>query len=448
MKKLYWLLYLLLLSPSLMLAQDAEAFSLEDAVNYAERNSNEVKKAAMDVAHSKAEVREYTAIGIPKINGKVDYNYYAQIPTQLIPAETFAPPGTPIPAGEEYIEAQFGTKHSLAASVTLSTLVFDGSYFIALKATKGLLDMSKKQGQLAKHNLKYPVQKAYLTVLIAVENKAVLEKNISNIQKMLEETTAYFENGLVEQLDIERLELSKANLEMELSIVERQVELAFNVLKFQMNYPIEKEIVITDKLEALLKDIPTEDLDGDINFANRMELDVLNYSEHLSGLNVKRYQMGYLPSLSAFVTHQQQLQRDDLFDTDAPGFFPTTIIGATLNVPIFDGFDKSAKIQKAKIEKDQVTLQIKEFKRGMQLEVVNARAIYTNAKLRLENQSKNVALAEKILGVTKTKYKEGVGSSLEVTQAEQELYRSQANYMNALYDVVSATVDLNKALGK
>lgn len=448
MKKLYWLLYLLLLSPSLMQAQDAEAFSLEDAVNYAERNSNEMKKAAMEIAHAKAQVKEYTAIGIPKINGKVDYNYYVQLPTQLIPAETFAPPGTPIPPGEEYIEAQFGTKNNLTASITLSTLVVDGSYFIALKATKGLLGMTKKQGDLAKHNLKYPVQKAYLTVLIAVENKAVLEKNINNVQKMLEETTAYFENGLVEQLDIERLELSKANLETELSIVERQVELAFNVLKFQMNYPIEQEIIITDKLEDLLKDIPTEDLDGEIDFTQRMELDVLNYSEHLSGLNIKRYQMGYLPSLSAFATHQQQLQRDDLFDKNAPGFFPTTIIGASLNVPIFDGFDKSAKIQKAKIEKDQVTLQIKEFKRGMQLEVINARAVYRNAKQRLENQKKNVALAEKIQAVTKTKYKEGVGSSLEITQAEQELYRTQANYMNALYDVVSATVDLNKALGK
>ncbi|MCP4443528.1 MAG: TolC family protein [Aureispira sp.] len=448
MRKLYWLLCVFLLSPYLMQAQDGEAFSLEDAVNYAERNSNEVKDAALDVAHSKAQVKEYVSIGIPKISAKVEYNYFLQIPTQLIPAETFAPPGAPIPPGEEYIEAQFGTKNNLTGSVTLSSLVFDGSYFVGLKASKGLLEMTKRQADLTRHNIKYPVQKAYLTVLIAIENRAVLVNNISNIQKMLDETIAYFENGLVEQLDVERLELSKANLETELSMVDRQVELAHNVLKFQMNYPIDQKITLTDKLETLLKEVPKEDLEGDIDFKNRIELDVLQRSEHLNNLNVKRYQMGYLPSLSAFAMHQQQLQRDNLFDNDAPGFFPTTIIGATLNIPIFDGLEKSAKIQKTKIERDKISLQIKDFKRGTELEVTNARAVYINAKQRLASQEKNVALAEKILGVTKTKYKEGVGSSLEITQAEQELYRTQANYMNALYDVVAATVDLNKSLGK
>lgn len=142
------------------------------------------------------------------------------------------------------------------------------------------------------------------------------------------------------------------------------------------------------------------------------------------------------------------MQRDDLFDGNSPGFFPTTIVGLQLNVPIFDGLDKAAKIKKSRIDVEKFKLQLQDLERGIELEVKNTRAAYKNAQIRLENQDKNVALAQKILNTTRIKYKEGVGSSLEMTQAEQELYRTQANRMNALYELVVAKADLDKALGK
>lgn len=430
-----------------MQAQNVEEFSLSEAVGYAQAKSNSVRDAQLDIARAKADVQEYTAIGVPKVNAKVDYNYFIDIPVSLIPNDAFAIPGGP-PPEPGFSEVQFGTRHNLTPSITVSTLVLDGSYFVGLKASRGLLDMTKRQADLKEYDIKYNVVQAYLQALLVEENKDVLLLNIENLKKIRYETNAFYENGMVERLDVDRLDLSLSNLQVQLETLKRQMQLAKNVLKFQMNYPLEDSIVLTERLEDVMALVEMADLEGDIEYSRRIETDILRRTIELNELNIKRFHMGYLPNLTAFFTHQQQLQRNDLFDGDEPGFFPTTIVGATLNVPIFDGLDKAAKIKRARIDVAKFKLQLTDLERGIQLEVINARANYINAKERLENQDENLALAERILETTRIKYREGVGSSLEMTQAEQELYQTQANRLNALYDLVLAKAALDKALGK
>ena len=438
-----------------------EPYSMKEAIAYAQQKSISIQQANLDLARAKQQVREYTSIGLPQVNGKIEYNYNINLPTQYLPdfitpavvgtLEGFqlVPPGTTagLPEGEPQA-AQFGVKNSLTMGASVNQLIFDGSYFVGLKAAKGLVEMTQKQTQLSKYDIEYNVKKSYLTVLIAEENKKVLLRNIENLEKLYLETKAYYENGFTELLDVDRLDLSLANLKSEANMVDRQVELAYNVLKFQMNYPLEEPIALTDSLASLMTEPNVEDLTGAINLDNRWELKIMKQNEYLNELNVQRYKMGYAPSLSAFFVHQYQLQRNDLFDTNEGKFTPITIVGASLNVPIFDGFNKDAKIKMAKIDQSKISLQIKQFKLATELQVTNARAIYNNAKQRLDNQSKNLKLAERILNTTKIKYREGIGSSMEISTAEQELYRTQSNYLNALYDVVIAIADLDKALGK
>lgn len=444
------LLFLGLVPAVSSLAQEdteAELFTLEEAISYATSNHTSVQKIKYDLEYSRAQLKEYTAVGIPKVTAKLDYNYFIHLPTSLIPASAFAPPGTPVDENE-YIEAQFGTRNQLTADVTLSTLVFNTSYFIGLKASQSLIELTRKQGNITIQELKYNVRNAYLTVLIAAENKEILEKNIENLKKTLRETQDFYENGLVELLDVDRLKLSLANLEAELGVVNRQVELARNVLKFQMNYPLENPIELSDNLEKLMIIADEEDLDGKIPFGSRPELAVLKQSKYLNELNLKRYKMNYVPSLSAFISHQQTLQRNNLFDGKAPGFFPTTVLGFSLNIPIFDGLDSKAKVEMTEIDIKRINLQMTEFKNGMSSQVYNARTNYRNAQERFDNQKKSLDLAERILNTTKIKYNEGVGSSLELVQAERDLYTTQANYINALYDFVVAKTSLDQALGK
>jgi outer membrane protein len=455
------LVFLTLLFGSNLIAQEAQIFSIEDAVKYAQENSISVKQSKLDFDRSKQQVREYTSIGLPKASLSAEYNYNINLPTQLLPdfltpavvgtleAFQIVPAGTGanLPEGQPQ-PVQFGTKQNLRMGLNINSLVFDGSYFVGLKAAKGLVQMTSKQTDLSLQQIKHNVKKSYLTVLVAEENRKTLLKNVENLEKLLKETKAFKESGLVEQLDVDRLELSLSNLKSEYEMVGRQVDLAYNVLKFQMNFPIYEAISLSDSLGAMLEEPSDADLNEKPNFDNRFEVQILKQSEYLNELNVKRYKMGYAPSMSAFFTHQYQIQRNNLFEKDEAGFFPITIIGASLNVPLFDGFEKDSRIKMAEIDRKKINLQLKQFELASTLELENARVAYKNAKERLTNQQKNQDLANKILNTTKIKYKEGIGSSMEITTAEQELYRTQANYMNAVYDVAVAKADLDRILGK
>jgi outer membrane protein TolC len=455
------LVFLAMLGLTSLSAQEVQIFSIEDAIKYAQEKSISVQQSKLDLDRSKQQVREYTSIGLPQASVNIEYNYNINLPTQLLPdfltpavvgtleAFQLVPAGTGanLPEGQPQ-PVQFGTKNSLRAGFNVNQLVFDGSYFVGLKAAKGLVQMTTKQTDLSMQQIKNNVKKSYLTVLIAQENRKILFKNIENLEKLLKETKAFKESGLIEQLDVDRLDLSLSNLKSENEMVGRQVELAYNVLKFQMNFPLDQAISLSDSLNSMMEEPAEGDLSGKPNFDNRFEAQILKQSEYLNELNVKRYKMGYAPSVSAFFTHQYQIQRNNLFDKDEAGFFPISIIGASVNVPIFDGFNKDSKIKMAEIDRKKINLQLKQFELASTLELENARVAYKNAKERLNNQQKNLALAERILNTTKVKYKEGIGSSMEITTAEQELYRTQANYMNALYDVAVAIADLERILGK
>ena len=428
-----------------LFGQTTDVFSLSESIQYANENSSVVKTSNLQIESAKAQVLEYKSIGIPKANIGVDYNYYLQLPTQLIPADAFLLPGMP-PPQDKYLEAQFGTKNNLNLSFNLNTLIFDGSYFVGLRAANGLLRLTRKQAEYEQYEIKDQITKAYLAVLLVEESNLIIDRNINNLLSLFEETNALWQNGLVERLDVDRLSLSLSNLNQEKEILQRQLDLAKTALKFQMNYPLEANITLSDSLESLLVSITDRSADGlDIN--NRLEKQIMDQNLYLNELNTKRFKAGYVPTLRAFALHQQTLQRDDLFDGDAPGFFPATILGVQLNVPVFDGMEKTAKIRKSKIDEELIKIQISDFERSVELQVRNAKTNLSNAKARLATQKENETLAQKILNTTMIKYKEGVGSSLEISQAEQELYRTQSAKITALYELIVAKTELEKALG-
>lgn len=428
-----------------LFGQTTDVFSLSESIQYANENSSVVKTSNLQIESAKAQVLEYKSIGIPKANIGVDYNYYLQLPTQLIPADAFLLPGMP-PPQDKYLEAQFGTKNNLNLSFNLNTLIFDGSYFVGLRAANGLLRLTRKQAEYEQYEIKDQITKAYLAVLLVEESNLIIDRNINNLLSLFEETNALWQNGLVERLDVDRLSLSLSNLNQEKEILQRQLDLAKTALKFQMNYPLDANITLSDSLESLLVSITDRSADGlDIN--NRLEKQIMDQNLYLNELNTKRFKAGYVPTLRAFALHQQTLQRDDLFDGDAPGFFPATILGVQLNVPVFDGMEKTAKIRKSKIDEELIKIQISDFERSVELQVRNAKTNLSNAKARLATQKENESLAQKILNTTMIKYKEGVGSSLEISQAEQELYRTQSAKITALYELIVAKTELEKALG-
>lgn len=441
-----WIPYRILTGILLLVSLGAnaqEAFTIDQAVEFAVANSAQTQIKQLELAKADAQIKEFRATGLPQLNGSVNYQHFLNLPTSLLPAEIFG--------GEAgtFAEVQFGLSNNLTAGAELSTLIFDGSFFTGLKAQRIYKDLIYKQTDQSEFEIKKNVTKAYLGVIIAERNKKILEKNVENLEKTLSETEVIFENGFAEKLDVSRLQLSFDNLNTEITRIDRLINLSKNVLKFQMNYPMEKPIVLSESLDDLADLVFMEevDLDSKIDISKRPEFGVLAVGEQLNELNIEALRRGYLPSLVGFANAQTAIQRNNLFNEDEPGFFPTTIVGLALSVPIWDSFSKRSKIQQAKVDLEIAKVQKSEFERAVNLEVYNARLNYENSMNQVNSRKRSENLANEIYKTAQIKFKEGVGSSLELVQAEQNLYSAQANYASALYDLVVAKTDLDLALG-
>lgn len=426
---------------NLSYAQGPTEMSLQNAIDYALENSIDMRLANIEIADADQQILENRAIGLPQVSAGVDYQYFLQIPASVVDLSNFDPT---LPEGT-FEKLEFGLKNNLTANITASALLFDASYLTALKAARTYRDYVQRDRERVRYEVENKVIEAYLPALILEESKKTLLKNIDNLGKLLAETQAIYKEGFAEQLDVDRLELSLSNLRTEVDNIDRQKDIIYNVLKFQMGYPINEPIIAVDNIEALFEPASNEELTAAVDYSQRPEVQVVEMGIQLNELNVELNKAGYLPSLGAFLTYQQSAQGNNLFDN--PIWVPSAIVGLQLNVPIFDGFSKRSKINRAKLDLEEAQQQKEQLERSISLEVANARTNYINALERAQSQNKNVSLAERIYDTTQIKYREGVGSSVEVTQAEQSLYETQQNYTQARYDLLVAKMALEKALG-
>ncbi len=436
------LLLLLFLSSfgTFAIAQNTKSFSLDEAIRYATQNSLEVKNSQIDIADAEQQIEENRAFGLPTVSANLGYNYYFKLPISLVPAEFIGgPPG-------EFAELAFGTKNNISAGIEARSLIFDWSYLTALKAARSYRDFAQQQRTQTEATVKNQIRTAYLPPLILEETKATLAKNIENIKKLRFETSEMYKAGFVEQLDVDRLDLTIANLETDLSNLDRQKELAYNVLKMAMNYPMNENIEATDNLNQLLTEASAEDLEGKINFTNRAEYQTALMSKGLNELNISYVKSTYYPNVAGFAQYTKNGQSDDFFNNNI--WTDLGIIGLQASIPIYGGGAKNAKLQRAKLDLEKTNNQIAALERVIWMEVGNARIAYQSAKNRVASQEKNLELAQRIYDTTQIKYREGIGSSLEISSAEQSLFQSQQNLIQARYELLQAKVELDIALGK
>ena len=453
------ILFFLFIGSQINVLTAQQSFSLDQAVEYAVRHSPTLEINDLEKADAEAQIKERLSVGMPKLNGTAGYTYNIQIPQQ--PVADFITPALygvlfqeglvePFDLGEPAtFPLGFGLKHTVEAGLSMQTLLFDGSFLYSIKAAREYRNYVDKQAQQTRYEIKSNVVKSYLPVLVAEKNKDILDKNIANLENSLRETKIIYENGFVEKLDVDRLELSLENLRTERKKIDQVVTVTLNALKYQMGYPVNKDIEVEDDLDVLVAGLIAEkvDIEKEENLSKRPEIAIIEEGDKLNDINIKAIKAGYYPSLSGFAAHQQTLYRDKLFDSKESDWIPATFVGVNLNVPIFDGFEKKAKLQRALVSQRKNQIQLEEFKRGVQLQVVNAKINFSNTQQTAMNAKKTFELSERIHETTKIKYREGVGSSVEVMQAEREMYTAQSNYINALYSLLVAKTDLDIALG-
>jgi len=430
-----------------------QQLSLEKALSMAMQQNADVTNATLDVQGSKEEVKSIIATGLPQISATGNFTHNVQIAAQQLP--DFISPAvygvliqegllTPdkFQAGQPQT-LQFGAPSSITAMANLNQLLFDGTYFLGLKAAKQYVKMSELVQENTEITVSNTVKKAYYAALITGQNADLLQESLVNLNKTLKETKAMYDAGFVEKLDVDRLEFAKSNLETQINNIQVQKQIMMYMLKvsigMDVNTPIEltEELVLPGTIEA-----------NNYSVDSRIETKIIQQKMVLDSLNIKRYKVGYYPSLRLNASYQQNTFAESAeFQGLGNTWNPGTWYGINLSVPIFDGFYKKAKISQAKVEyaKDKNTLQ--NTRNQLMYQVEQARLNLEIKKRNLENQEKNKALAAEIYKTSKIKFDEGVGSSFELIQAETDKTDAEVAYSNALYELIVAFIDLETALG-
>jgi outer membrane protein TolC len=337
--------------------------------------------ASIDEEIAKNTVKRTIGIGLPQLNGNVNFQDFLKIPTNLLPGEIFGKPGTQIPA-------QFGVQYQSSFGLELNQLLFDGSYLVGLEASKTYKELSNKNLKRSRIETAVGVTKAYYSVLVSNEQLSLLDANIERLKKSLNDTKALFANGFVEKIDVDRLTVLNNNLETERGNVIRLLELNLNLLKFQMGMNIQFKLVLKDSIGSLqvAEFLTVKDTSA---YQERIEYSLLETQKKLNELDLKRYKSLFLPSLSAFGTTSRSLQSNDFLNlTDRS--FPATIIGFRLSVPLLSGGVKTYQVRNAKLEVLKTENNLINLRNGINLEVEQAQTVYRNGLKSLENQKRNM----------------------------------------------------------
>lgn len=422
-------------------AQTVNEFTVQQSVDYAMKNSVQVRNALLDIQVQKQTNKEITAAAYPQINANGSFTNYLDIPVSLLPAEIMGgPPGT-------YFPVAFGTKYNANGGLELNQLLFDGQVFVGLQARASSIRFFERQADVTKERINVNVQKIYYQLVVGAKQKNSIIANIERFEKLLFDTKEIYKNGFAERLDVDKVSVQLNNLRTENIKIQNQLDAGNAGLKFLLNMPQKDSLVLIDSLsEDQLKE---NILDSTINYIDRKEYKLLEEAVKLNEYNIRRYKLSYLPTVSAFYNYSKNAQRTEFnFLKGSEPWFTTSFVGLRLNVPIFDGFAKRARIGKAKLELQRTRNNIEQLTSSIDRDVADASLKIRSALLTIDNQRQNMQLAESVYSTTKKKFEQGLGSNQEIYNAQTELKVAQTNYYSALYDAIIARIDYLAATGK
>lgn len=422
------------------LSQDKEvSLSLSEAIDLAFQKNTQILNSNLDIQYAKTQVNEVKAQGYPQISANTDISNTFKIPTQIIPGDFIGQPGTTIPA-------QFGVPFNANASVGIRQLLFDGTFFLGLKAASEFVKISELNAKSTATEIKMGIIKAYYMVLIADKNLIELEKSYVNMLQLQEETKAMYTAGILEKLDVDRITLAVSNLEININSMKNQAILSKQLLLNSIGIDVNQKLILTTSLPSEInKDLSLSTFNPD----DRIEIQLLNQQQRLNHLDLKRYKVGYMPSIYGnFSYGSSTFASEDNFSDIGADWYGNGRYGLGLSLPLFDGFYKKSKMNQIKIKIEQTENYKNQALRGVSLEINQAKINYDDAQRTLNIQQNNKQLAEYIYHTTAIKFKEGIGSSFELITSDNDLTQSKINYLNALYSLNIAHINLEKALGK
>ena len=444
------LIITLILLASIMQAQDKKekerySFSLQQAITHAIENNYSEINANRDIEAAKKKKWETTTMGLPQINGSVSYLNNLEYTKQGVTGGG-AFGGTP----GSVSTIAFGTKHSMNAGAALTQLIFDGSYLVGLQSAKVYLKISENAKLKTNQEIKEIVINSYGNVLLADESIAVLEKNKAILEKNVFDTNQTFKNGLIEEENVEQLQITLSSVNSALANVKRQKTIAVNMLKLILGIPLNTDLELTEKLNELTqKNVDLQLLQTEFKATNNIDYQIGQNLQESKRLLLKLEKSKELPSLGAALNYGYNAFENQFdFFSKNQKWNNFANLGISLNVPLFSSFGTSARKQQAKIALEQAKTNLTETEQKLTLQFQKAKSDYEYSIEQLATSKDNLKLAERIENKQQIKFKEGLSSSFNLSEAQRQLYAAQQNSLQAMIDVINKKAALEKLINK
>lgn len=446
--------------------QDTLSFGLNDCMAYAVENATSMRNAQLDEQSADSRVKETVGLGLPQISANATLQHSPDL--RRFFSENTGNGGfadlseiNGIEVGDVYaIENVFSLPSSGDVGLSLNQLIFNGSYFVGIQASKAYKELSVKRKDKAQGDIKSDVAKAYFNLLINKDRLELYDANLTRLDTLYSNTVKLYEQGFAEQVDVNRLKVALNNAKSEKGNLENLVILSERLLKFQMNYPVNDPIEITGTIDDVLERAKA-DIDDEIVYGERPDYQVLLANQRLQELNLKNKYAEALPTINFFANVGLSTQspnisglfrtNSDFEETSSVGrdsWYNYSVIGLSMRWNLFTGLQRHHQVQQQKIELKKIENNLDQFESMIHVEVREARLTFNNAKERLQDNIENIALAEDVLRVAKVKYEEGVGSNFELVDADNSLKQAQTNYYNTLFETIISKIDLHRSLGK
>jgi len=431
-KQILLLLAMFLGGTLLSEAQEPVKISLNDALKMALQNNTNILNSDLDLQIAQKKVWETISTGLPHIDAKAAYTYYPKVPT--LPASFFDPkadPGATI---------SLMPKQNVVGDITVSQLIFSGSYIVGLQATKVYYGLTKQNHEKTKLDVIETVINTYHMLQLAEESRKILNQNLDNINKTLYEITEMNKQGFLEKTDVDQLEVTANTIRNAMNQIDSNLDMGYRLLKIQLGMEDITKIELTDQMESgeSLTKSSTLLIAEQFNIDNNIDYQLIQTSEKAAELDLKLAKSSYLPTLNGFYNHTEKLKAP-LLD-----FQPKDLIGVNLSIPIFSSGQRSSIVaqRRMSVEKAQNTQKYVSNSLLMQ-----ASQYQNDVKLKLEkymNQKKSKELSDDIYQRTLEKYKQGMASSMDLMTSQNQYLTNMTNYYQAIYDLQGSKSKLEK----
>jgi outer membrane protein TolC len=411
--------------------------SLSQCITYSLTNQSLIKQSLLDEDITRRDIRIALSGWYPQLELDANLQHYLQVPLTHYPD-----PSDPSAPG--YFLPSTLTNVSAGIFSANQTLYSNNLYFAA-RTSKELRNRASKNTINSKINTYVDVTKAFFDVLLTEEQINVLNEDILRLQRNYKDAYSLYQNGMTDKIDYQRTEISLSNIQAQKKSAQEALKAKYSLLKQLMGVAPEKQLTViydTSKFENDILIDTTKILD----YSNRIEYKQLQTALNLQDFGISYYRWSFLPTLSAFYNYNMQY-RNDKFSDLYNKVFPTSFLGLTLSLPLFQGMNRIENLNKAKLQYQRLQLGMDYLKSEINSEYTLALTKYTSNMNELRIAKNNITIAKDIFNTVRLQYDKGIKAYLEVIVSETDLRTSELNYLNILFQLLSSKIDLEKAMG-